>query len=265
MRLKIRRSIRSIMCIGSLAAAMLIFITHDAFAYTPSGTKGFSGTFAIEQLVVWAIILAPFIMLLARFRINRDATRLIAGFRRWKLDKITGRLTNYESHTSVHGSGGNAVNTPVHISSDLHENLRLELSNGKSWDVELVNFNLSPKIEDVITIWLASRHRSDSIFAALNHKTEFEAVNAQEIFAMGTGGALLQSLKVTLMTLFLALCLIVGIFGNQAAIVLWGCVPFGVWLLRSRNISRFSETGTRPLWDATADDTQAFVRSSASG
>jgi hypothetical protein len=217
----------------------------------------------ILSFVVWVIILAPIVMLLARFRLSADATKLNAGFRRWRLGKHTGNVVSYSSYTSVHGSGGYSVgNTiaPISVGTDLHERIRLELPGGKQWDVELENFGLSPDIGDIVTIWLGARRGSERIFAALNHTSEAVKVSAQEIFAMGSGGKLSQSLKVLSMIFFLVFCVFVGILAGQVAIVLWGFVPFSVWLLRSRRISNFARMGTRPLWNAATPDAQALMR-----
>ncbi len=217
----------------------------------------------MEAFVVWVVILAPLVILLTRLRINRDATGLSVGLRRWKLRKGTGRVVSYSSYTSTHGSGGYSVGdtiAPISVRTDLHEKIRLELPGGKPWDVELKNFHLAPDIGDVVTIWLGLRRGSERIFAALNHTAESSKVSLQEMFAMGTGGSLLQPLKFLLMIFFLLFCIIIGVLQSQNTIILWGIVPFAVMLLRSRGISGFAEKGTKPLWSAAAADAQALMR-----
>ncbi len=220
---------------------------------------------SVMAFVVWAVILAPIVWFFARMGINRDATRLIASFRRWRLGRLTGRLVSYSSYTTVSGSGGYSVGdavAPVSIRTHLHEKLRLELAGGKLRDFELVGFELTPTIGDVITLWIASRYSSESIFAALNHTTESMALNMQELFAMGTGGRMLQSLKGIAAAIFMAFCVIVGIVLQQIAIIMWGWIPWAIWLWRTRYISGFAKRGAKPLWIASAADAQALMAAS---
>ena len=242
-----------------------------AFANISKGSQnsdtGYHGLGGITQLVLLGILLIfaiPLAILLSRLRIDRNATRFTAGLRRWNLTNITGHVISYRSHTETSGGGGySSGNTtvPVHIKTDLYENLRLKLSNGKLWDTQLGNFDFSPQIGDVITVCLASRGGAQRIFAALNHTTESGKVNRQEIFAIGTGGSFAQILKVLAMTFFMFICLVIGMFVQLGVLVALGFIPFGIWLLRTLSIKRL---GIKALWDATAADAQVLMSPSPS-
>lgn len=220
-------------------------------------------TFVIFLLIiVWTVRIFR-----RKLAINKDATRFVGILRGWKIEKVTGRVaTEPRIHTTVRGGGGYSTanrTVPIHVSTDLHENIRLELLGGQMLDFELLNLNLSPAKGDVVTVCLASRRDTDEVFAALNHTTKQQVTDIAVLFThMQFGGDIGFYVKFMAGFGFLIVCLVVGILSGLIFLIPIGCLPFLSMFLRGRVFKKFANNGIQPLWDATSTDAQALMRKS---
>jgi len=221
------------------------------------------GTIVIFLVLPWCLLNYPLVSRTVAYlhphplRVNADGTRFCGKFRRWHLWSVTGKVLGSQTVTS-HAAGythdAYTGQSSTWVSTNIRDNVRVQLSDGSQRDLHLVNFNISAQPEDVISVWYAKRGSKWVTAAVLNHTTRQQSISLKHT-DLGTillpASGLLVGLIVVNSMLSVFVCALSPLFLLLMALFLVGSK-------RARNT--FAKRDIAALWELSADDAQRLMR-----
>lgn len=193
-----------------------------------------------------------------RLAANKDATGFTGRFHFYKLDCITGRVLGGQLYSETYGGGSiqgstttGVVTGSSYVRTDTTHSLRLLLADGAQTDIDLVNFGVTARPDDVISVWFVRRGHKRFPIAVINNTTRAQNVNSQQLFKI------LQPHQ-TLFLLWVVLTAIpifaIGVFAAGIPIALW--FAWGLWyfLAQRHTRKRFLRKGIQPILERSAYD-----------
>jgi hypothetical protein len=227
----------------------------------PSATDTSSSTsvkviaFTFITLVICLPLIAYVVLMWMPLKVNAAATRFTGRYWGWHLLHVTGEVMasrrNTETITTTSYSlpaGSSVPGMWTSVNTNVYDQLALKLADGRPWNVEVVNFNVSAWPGQIVSFWTAVKGRKVFTFAVLNHTTNQQNVNDQQVFKI----MLSQTLQIVFVLYLVGLALpiaFLSVFGGAG-------VPFLLWLVlliafvvgQKRVRRRFNRKGVSTLW-----------------
>lgn len=185
---------------------------------------------------------------LSPLAVSGDGTSFSGRYSGLKVTTITGRVLATNRTTTVSGGGsvsGNTYSNVVigssHVTTTVHDNLRLKDANGRQHDIELVSFGGKVVEDDVVTVGYVSKRGKSWPFVLLNHTSGTTNFGYGALFHITWPGP------------GFSLRLLIGSFLSAAAILSFTGIPLAIalYMLDRRQRTRFMSTGVEPLWAVT--------------
>lgn len=223
-----------------------------------------TSTTIIAGLFLVAVINLPLIYKVVTFMfplaVNGEATGFKGRYWRWKLTHVTGRVLATNTIARTYGSG--SVQGNVRVTTNVHETFRLQLADGRQTNAEVVNYNVSAQPDDIISVWNVQKGGKWFTIAVLNHTTNQQHVNNQDVFQM------LQSMQVAYflgMVMAVIPTVIIAVFsGSAPAFILWFVLVALYAIGQKRIRSKFAKSGIKPIWQQSRSEAQPLLWSRSS-
>ncbi|WP_427887136.1 hypothetical protein ACQHIV_29595 [Kribbella sp. GL6] len=219
--------------------------------------------FTFLALVISLPLIAYIVLVWLPLRVNAGATRFTGKYGGWHLVHVTGRVLASRRHTETtttteYGGYSGVLGTST-TRTDVYDQLALQLADGRQANVEVVNFNVSAWPGQVVSFWTAVKGNKRFTFAVLNHSTNQQNVNDQQVFRI----MLSQPLQIIFVLYLVGLVLpiaFLSVFGGAG-------VPFLLWLLllilfvvgQRRVRRKFDKKGIATLWQHSHAEAQPLL------
>jgi len=226
--------------------------------YTDS-SSGDSAALAIAMTFFAVVICLPLIgfvvLVWMPLKVNATATRFTGKYWGWHLVHVTGRVLAAPPYTETTTTteyrtypGSSAPMGTTSTRTDVYDDLALQLADGRQFNVEVVNFNVSAWPGQVASFWTAVKGRRAFTFAVLNHTTNQENVNNQQVFKIMLSPPLQILFVLYLIGLAIPIAAL-SVFGGKG-------VPFLLWLVllilfvlgQKRVRGKFGRKGMSTIW-----------------
>ncbi|HZX06608.1 hypothetical protein [Kribbella sp.] len=220
--------------------------------------------FTFLALVISLPLIGYIVLVWLPLRVNAGATRFTGKYWGWQLMHVTGRVLASQRHTQTttateYSTYPGDLGTST-TRTDVYDRLALQLADSRQANVEVVNFNVSAWPGQVVSFWTAVKGRKVFTFAVLNHSTNQQNVNDQQVFRI----MLSQPLQIIFVLYLIGLVLpiaFLSVFGGAG-------VPFLLWLLLlilfvigQRRVRRsFNKKGIATLWQHSYAEAQPLLQ-----
>src|SRR3954454_22589965 len=209
------------------------------------------------SLIIAAVLCLPIIIRVVAFRrpleASDDASHFNGIYHRWRLSHVTGEVVASSTHTVTYG-GGNVVGSVYsgvvagssRVTTDVHDNVRLRLTDGTQRDAEVINYNVAAQPGDVLSVWNARKGSQGFTVAVLNHTTHSQNVNARDVFKILQPHQVFFVLWLILTAFPIAFMSVFG--GSVLPLLLWACLLLFYYRGQKRVRRVFGNSGIRPIW-----------------
>lgn len=198
-------------------------------------------------------------------RVNSSATALRRG---WLLGHVTGevlesRRNTQTTTTTEHGylPGSSYPTSRTTVTTDVYDTLNLKLADGRSYPVQVLNFNVTAFPGQIVSFWTAHKGRRAFTFAVLNHTARQQNVNDQQVFKIMLSPALQIVFVIYLIGLVLPISFL-SVFGGKGIPLLLWFVLLILFVIGQRRVRRkFGAKGMATIWRVSqAEAQQMFHR-----
>jgi len=211
--------------------------------------------FTFLALVLCLPLIGYIVLVWLPLKVNATATRFTGKYWGWHLMHVTGQVLASQRHTQTITTteyslapGTSVPGMRTSIRTNVFDTLALRLADNRQTTVEVVNFNVSAWPGQVVSFWTAVKGRSVFTFAVLNHTTNQQNVNDQQVFKI----MLSQPLQIVFVLYLIGLVLpisFLSVFGGDG-------VPFLLWLVlcvlfvvgQKRVRRHFGTKGLSTIW-----------------
>jgi len=219
------------------------------------------------SLIIAAVLCLPIIIRVVAFRrpleASDDASHFNGIYHRWRLSHVTGEVVASSTHTVTYG-GGNVVGSvysgvvagSTRVTTDVHDNVRLRLTDGTQRDAEVINYNVAAQPGDVLSVWNARKGSQGFTVAVLNHTTHSQNVNARDVFKILQPHQIFFVLWLVFLVLPLAFLTVAG---GGLPFVLFAAVLFLYYRGQKRVRSQFDKSGIRPIWQQSEAEARPLL------
>ena len=195
-------------------------------------------------------------------RVNSSATALRRG---WHLVHVTGMVHGSQRHsqTTVTTEYGGPYDPyqagRTSVRTDVFDTLNLGLADGRSTNVQVVNFNVSAFPGQVVSFWTAQKGSRAFTFAVLNHTTRQQNVNDQQVFKIMLSPVLQVIFVIYLFALVIPIAFL-AIFGGAGVPLLLWFVLMILFVVGQRRVRRkFGDKGMAILWRISQAEAQPMM------
>lgn len=235
----------------------------------PSGTDTTSSAsttaiaFTFLALVFCLPLVGYVVLIWLPLKVNASATRFTGKYWGWHLHHATGRVLASRRHTqtTVTTEYGGYAAADMHTWSrtDVYDSLALQLADGRQTNVEVVNFNVSAWPGQIVSFWTAVKGRRVFTFAVLNHTTNQQNVNDQQVFKI----MLSQPMQIVFVLYVVMLVLPIALFSFLGSTA-W---PFLLYLglvilfaVAQKRVRRgFDKKGMSTIWRHSQAEAQPLM------
>lgn len=238
----------------------------------PSASDSSSSTsvkviaFTFLALVICLPLIAYVVLMWLPLKVNAAATRFTGKYWGWHLRHVTGEVLASRRHTETITTteyslpaGSSVPAMWTYVNTNVYDQLALKLADGRPANVEVVNFNVSAWPGQIVSFWTAVKGHKVFTFAVLNHSTNQQNVNDQQVFRI----MLSQPLQIIFVLYLVGLVLpiaFLSVFGGSG-------VPFLLWLLllilfvigQRRVRRKFNKKGIATLWQHSYPEAQPLL------
>jgi hypothetical protein len=206
--------------------------------------------------VVLCLPLIGFVFLVwIPLKVNATATKFTGRYWGWRLVHVTGRVLASQRHTQTTVttdyrtfSGNSAPTAFTSTRTDVYDSLALQLADNRQTNVEVVNFNVSAFPGQVASFWTAVKGRRAFTFAVLNHTTNQENVNDQQVFKIMLSPPLQIVFVLYVIGLIFPIVLLSVFGGKGMPLLLWFVLLILFAIGQKRVRGKFGRKGMSTIW-----------------
>jgi hypothetical protein len=233
-------------------------------------TSSSHAALAIVMTFLALVICLPFIgfviLVWMPLKLNATATKFTGKYFGWNLVHVTGRVLNSQRHTQTTTtttfqtfSGHSTPMASTSSKTDVYDSLTLQLADNRQVGVEVVNFNVSAFPGQVASFWTAVKGRRAFTFAVLNHTTNQENVNDQQVFKIMLSPALQMVFVFYLIGLVFPIAFM-SVFGGKGVPLLLFFTLLILFAIGQKRVrGKFGGKGMSTIWQQSRAEASALM------
>lgn len=211
--------------------------------------------FTFLTLVLCLPLIGYIVLIWLPLKVNASATRFTGKYWGWHLVHVTGEVLASRRHTETVTTttyslpaGSSVPGAWTTANTTVYDSLALRLADNTQTNVEVVNFNVSAWPGQIVSFWTAVKGRKVFTFAVLNHTTNQQNVNAQQVFKI----MLSQPLQIVFVLYLVGLVLpiaFLSVFGGDGVPLLLWLALLVLFVVGQRRVRRdFGKKGMPTIW-----------------